>query len=528
MRAANLLMIAQGFEAVPVELLPGFEAQLCERDEPLDAIKQHEAACVTQLVQDVRAAGAADPHVFDGFAYSFRIPQVSSEFDLLKVTAQTVLNIELKAVQVGEERVRRQLARNRYYLGPLGRRMFTFTFVLEPRVLYELRDDEAFVRVDAKRLVDVLQSLDTPYGGRLEALFRASDYLVSPLNDTRDFMAGRYFLTNHQEQIKANFLRACAAFEAGLAPTGESEEYAHTQSNVPPAFLVYGSAGTGKTLLLYDLARSLGTERPACVVHCGVLAQGHHALNRAQNRFVILSAKGVESVDFSAFGAVLVDEAQRMWPAQLQNVAQSARRCGLPLFLSLDYRQMLGLSELAEGAEQRPDAEKTVRATYAQLRTWRLSHKIRTNRDLVGFVGELFELRGHRGKVYTNHVKVAYAPDASCATSLVEAFCADGYEYIRLGVGTCPPVALEDCPTTNEVVGQEFDRVVMAVGPEFCVGVDWHEAEAEVEADASARCSAICREHVFQGVTRARSDLALVVFDNPALLAFLLNIMGVV
>ncbi len=523
MRAANLLMLSQGFEAVPTELLPGFEAQLSERDEPLDAIKQHEAACVTQLVRDVRSAGAMDPRDFDGFAFSFRIPQVSSEFDLLKVTAHAVLNIELKAVQVGEDRVRRQLVRNRYYLGPLGRRTFTFTFVLEPRALFELRDDGTFLRVDAKRLVDVLQSLDECYDGRLESLFRASDYLVSPLNDTRDFMAGRYFLTNHQEQIKASFLRACTAFEAGLVPTGESAEDKRAQPDAPPAFLVYGSAGTGKTLLLYDLARSLGAARPACVVHCGVLASGHHALNRAQNRFVVIPAKGVERVDLSVFGAVFVDEAQRMWPAQLQSVVQAARRCGLPLFLSLDYRQMLGLAELGEGAEQRPDAEKTVRATYARLRTWRLSHKIRTNRDLVGFVGELFELRGHRGKVSTSHVKIAYAADASCAASLVEAFCADGYEYIRLGVGACPPVALEDCPTTNEVIGQEFDRVVMAVGPEFCVGGDRHEAEA----DASSRCSAICREHVFQGVTRARSDLALVVFDNPALLGFLLGIMGV-
>jgi hypothetical protein len=97
-------------------------------------------------------------------------------------------------------------------------------------------------------------------------------------------------------------------------------------------------------------------------------------------------------------------------------------------------------------------------------------------------------------------------------------------------MGTCPQVSLARCPTTNEVVGQEFDRVVMAVGPEFCVlpgarrdGDDSSDEDAPVDAHRTA----IYREHVFQGVTRARSDLALVVFDNPELLSFLLGIMGV-
>ncbi|MEE0028482.1 MAG: hypothetical protein U0J70_12900, partial [Atopobiaceae bacterium] len=187
MKSANLLMLSQGFESVPPSLLSAFEAQLFERDEPLDAVKPHEAACVTRLVSDARAAGATDPRDFDGFAYSFRIPQVSSEFDLLKIAADAVVNVELKAVSVGEERIRRQLTRNRYYLGPLGKRTFTFTYVLEPRALYELADDGTF----------------------------------------------------------ASGLGTAAA---------------------PPAFLVSGSAGTGKTLLLYDLARSLRTDRPVCVV----------------------------------------------------------------------------------------------------------------------------------------------------------------------------------------------------------------------------------------------------------------------
>lgn len=498
MRAVNLLTLAEGFETVPTELMSVFEAQLSEREEPLDSVKPHEAACVIQVTHDLRETSCLAEKDFAGFAYSFRIPQISSEFDLLKVASDAVLNIELKAQSVGEDRIERQLRRNRYYLGPLGRRIFTFAFVLEPHSLYELREDGHFGVVSTSRLVEVMSSVGKSFDGQMEGLFRASDYLVSPLNDTKAFLEGKYFLTNHQEQIKTNFLRACATAKA-------SEDATACE---PPAYLVYGASGTGKSLLLYDLARSLCTSHPVCVVHCGLLAPGHEALNAAQDRFRILPAKGSERLDLSAYGALLVDEAQRMWPAQLQSVTQSARRYGLPIFLSLDRQQVLGQ---AEGGE---DTQAIVSQSFPHLSTWQLSRKIRTNRGLTGFIRTFFGLRGHREKVHTRHVKIAHAADAAHASELVEVYRADGYQYIRLGTDVGVELTLQDCPTTNEVVGQEFDRVVMAIGPEFC-------AEG-----ATTRAGAIVREHVFQGLTRARSDLALVVYQNPALLERLLQIVS--
>ena len=239
MKPTSLLALAQGFKTVPAPLQAAYEAQLAERDEPLDAVKEHEARSVIRLVDALQTHGATSPRAFEGFVFSFRIPQISSEFDLLKICDGAVVDVELKIEDVGRDRIERQLTRNRYYLAPLERTTYTFTYVAEENALYEMGEDGELVTASMERLAQVLGSLGRPYEGRVEDLFKASNYLVSPLNDTDRFLEGSYFLTNHQAQIKASFRTACRE-AAGQRPV---------------VFLVYGSAGTGKSLLLYDLAK---------------------------------------------------------------------------------------------------------------------------------------------------------------------------------------------------------------------------------------------------------------------------------
>ena len=47
------------------------------------------------------------------FYYSFQIPKLGKEFDLLQITEDRVINIELKSGEVSDEKVRNQLRMNR-------------------------------------------------------------------------------------------------------------------------------------------------------------------------------------------------------------------------------------------------------------------------------------------------------------------------------------------------------------------------------------------------------------------------------
>ena len=494
MKPVNLLVLAQGFMSVPEGMLPSFEAQLSERDERLDSVKRHEAQSVVNLVRDLQAHNATDPSLYEGFSFSFRIPQISSEFDLLKITDSHVINIELKIEDVGDERIEHQLARNRYYLAPLERITHTFTYVANTGTLFELQENGTFAEARIEHLAILLSfmSLDAPYLDRVEDLFKASNYLVSPLNDTDRFLEGSYFLTNHQDQIKASFIAACVS--AGY--------------EVPVVYLVYGSTGTGKSLLLYDLARSLSIPRQIGVIHCGVLSSGHELLNERQSSFHVLSAKGLEHVELESYGALLVDEAQHLWPSQLKLIVATAVEHCIPLYLSFDRRYITSKS-----GENR-DTEQIVRAACPNVSIWELSRKIRTNRELVSFLRALSGTRGYPKIVSTHKVKVSYSDSVSGVLSLVEAYRGEGYQYISYMDPSSRDhcfdvIRIDGCPSVGEVVGQEFDKVVMVMDKTY-----------------SGEDNRLYRQLLMQGLTCARDSIALVVYDDEQLLSKLLSILN--
>ncbi|MBR3234594.1 MAG: hypothetical protein IKG11_03160 [Atopobiaceae bacterium] len=486
MKLVNLLVLAQGFETVPASLLPAFEAQLSVRDVQLGSIKEHEVRSVLQLVSKLQQGGLTQSDPYEGFAFSFRIPQISSEFDLLKITDTQVVNIELKVEDVGEQRIAHQLRRNRYYLAPLERTIHTFTYVADSDAIYELTDDGTFGQVSAARLAEVLEATDKAYEGKVEALFKVSNYLVSPINDTDRFLEGSYFLTNHQEQIKANFVRAIAEAE-GSKPT---------------IFLVYGDPGTGKSLLLYDRARSGCIPGQACIIHCGVLSEGHELLNQKQDAFRVVSANDIENVSLAPYQGFLVDEAQLLYPNQLKRIAQEAVERHLPLYLSMARRYLAS----QDGVNN--NAENLVRDLYDDVRVWQLSQKIRTNRELVAFLLALFGVQGRTQVPRTDIVKIAYTASAEGLEQLVEAYRSEGYQYLSYtegGKGAYDELNVPGSISVNDAVGQEFDRVAMVVGPQFN---DENEG--------------LYTQLLLQGLTRARDHIALIIYCNEELLSRLL------
>ena len=52
----------------------------------------------TTLLQDAK---------YEGYIYGYVVPQLNKEFDLLKITKDACLNIELKSGEVSEEKIQR-------------------------------------------------------------------------------------------------------------------------------------------------------------------------------------------------------------------------------------------------------------------------------------------------------------------------------------------------------------------------------------------------------------------------------------
>ena len=82
------------------------------------------------------------------FFYSYQIPKLGKEFDLLQIKDDQIINIELKSGAVSEEAIRKQLMQNRYYLSVLGRSIQSYTYISSQNRLVRLTNHDHIAEAD--------------------------------------------------------------------------------------------------------------------------------------------------------------------------------------------------------------------------------------------------------------------------------------------------------------------------------------------------------------------------------------------
>ena len=161
--------------------------------EDCKVISPHEAASLWSLVDRIAAyfrnsdsfSDSSWISFLDGFYFSYVIRHIGKEFDLLKVSSdgEYVLNIELKSEQVDEDRIKKQLEQNRYYLSHIARSIYSFTYVMETDDLYTMNEKGYLRKCEIPELAAALtkEALRDYMPDGLDPCFRASEYLISPI-----------------------------------------------------------------------------------------------------------------------------------------------------------------------------------------------------------------------------------------------------------------------------------------------------------------------------------------------------------
>lgn len=94
------------------------------------------------------------------------------------------------------------------------------------------------MEADWEQLCHELLEVSQDYKGDIEELFEAELYLISPLTEAARFLNKEYFLTSQQRDIERQILKIIRTDHKGYC-------------------WFTGLPGTGKTLLLYDIAMKL-------------------------------------------------------------------------------------------------------------------------------------------------------------------------------------------------------------------------------------------------------------------------------
>ena len=288
-----------------MECIQKLERQLSGRDFFL-RIKEWELESMKALVKQLEL------HMEEvyklRFFYSFQVPRLGKEFDLLQIKDDQIVNIELKSGKVSDEAVRKQLLQNRYYLSVQGKMIQSYTYISSQERLVRLNNHDHIVEADWDQLCLALQRQSKDYEGDIEDLFQAEMYLFSPVTEPERFLNKEYFLTSQQKDIERRILDKIRKVKYGY-------------------FWFSGLPGTGKTLLLYDIAMKLSVHQKVCMIHCGETGKEWKILHDRLLRIAFLSDSQLEECpDLKEYSAILVDEAHLLSVKELHRIqARSIR-----------------------------------------------------------------------------------------------------------------------------------------------------------------------------------------------------------
>lgn len=445
---------------------------------------------VDALIELVNLLGTRDFDIHNNFYINYTIPHIGKEFDLLRISEKNIINIELKSIY-NEDNIEKQIKNNKFYLNALGKEIKFYIFILSNKEIYQF--DKKLIKIDDIEIVRKdLQQQDKIYYGNINDLFKPHKFLISPFTTSDEFIKNNYFLTNQQLQIKNEIIKICKS----------NTDY--------KLLLIKGGAGTGKTLLLYDIVKEL---KKTAIIHCGNLNNGHNYLN--VKGWHIFSAKDYTNVKSDKYSVIAIDEGQRFDFLQLLDIIDYAKEKNITIIVACDPKQILNISEKNTDTMNKYVEEK--------LNSYELSSSIRSNKEIYSYIRNMFDLNDKaKQRMNYNPIKLYYFKRKNLAIKYIKYLKNKGWTFINYTTS----LSKIDCfdlfnqigsKNAHRVLGQEFDKVVFVLDGHFKYenGKLIAEKRDTTYDDLSM---------LYQIVTRAVNELAVVVYDNIQLFEKLVEI----
>ncbi|WP_411842443.1 AAA family ATPase [Salinicoccus sp. HZC-1] len=454
-------------------------------------LKNSEVEDLTSLVSLV-----CNQAILEGFHIGFKINQIGEEFDLLKVTTDRAFNIELKKKSTLEA-IEKQQERKYHYLKSLNKNIIIITYVAENNSFF-LKNGEGLEEITLEYFICLLNEVaKEKFFEEIDNLFSPSNYLVSPFNNTTEFVNSNYFLTNQQNDFSKRILL-----------------YKH------PIQILHGPPGTGKTLLLYDLIRKeIESGKSVMTIHCGQLNTGHNILIgnfkwkiRNAHRW-IHNEKEYEGLD-----VIFIDEAQRLKKDQLESLIENAKYNNIKLIFSIDPRQYL------HSNERRYKNFNYLSSLIDDEAIFELSKKIRTNKEIATFTQTIFSGDNYWERTYDS-VTVEYLRQDEDFDDYIHTLQNHGWIYLPYTNSQhTKNISYEhfchnyDQHNSHKIIGQEFDKVIIFLDQSFL----FDETGNYIKYRGPSYYDP--RQMLFQNITRTREALKIIVHNNPSLFESLIQI----
>ena len=445
------------------------------------------------------------------FFYSYQIPRLGKEFDLLQIKDDQIINIELKSGVVSDDAIRKQLMQNRYYLSVLGRPIQSYTYISSKNRLVRLTNHDHIVDASWNDLCRALQKESSDYHGNIDDLFQAELYLISPITEPARFLKKEYFLTSQQRDIQRQILKKLRTSRSGY-------------------FCFTGLPGTGKTLLLYDIAMKLSRRQQVCIIHCGNAGKQWKILHERLQRIAFLSDNQLtENIQLEHYSAVLVDEAHLLSVEKLRILLRQSEG-HFPVIFSSDSEDAICPDELGINIIKLVES-------LPEIQMFHLTNRIRTNAELSSFVQNMMHLTDRKTSKPYPHVSVVYANNEKETNTFLEDYISQGYQYKPPIYNMISKTAEAETTTvTNSAesglsenrTAEEIEITAVRDIKHLVIVLDeryYYDENRYLRSKSSAKANWSDVRSLFHQLNQAKEEISIIIRENASVYEALLTLM---
>lgn len=428
----------------------------------------------------------------EGYLFNYHLEEgINEQFDILRFSHDEILNIELKSAlpEDGYEGILNQLKRHHFILSNFDKNVITCTYVSNEECLYffEGYPSDELTTISIEKLAELI-----PNDYILENQLLNADLthlIISPYSEPERFKDHQYFLTS--EQLKA---------------------VKDTLSSNKQKFSITGGPGTGKSLVLFDLAKKY-TEmgKKVLIVFCAPMSPFEEYTIKETLSINFLHIKNLKQIHLEEHEVILVDEAQRLWTNQYSGLINLNEKI---IVFSTDHKQTLHAAEKDLNVEQKLSENNEVQVIS-------LKDKIRNDKALSSFIQKFLNLKARKVQPYEyKKVSVVYFNNKETALNYIK-MKAEVEDYVSIELTPYRTKTTnqwrrkminKDSKSVHETIGREYDKVMVPIDKYF-----YYNHDAKLSSEYAYHYPYIESDSIFQALTRTRRELMLIVIENPKL-----------
>ena len=407
------------------------------------------------------------------FYYSYQLPHLNKELDLLKVAKKAIINIELKSMPVSLEKIEKQLRQNRYYLNLFHKKIYTLNYCSFNNKVYEYIND-ALVERDLVYLKNILLINSKPLAINLDDIFSPSNMLISPIHNPIRFLNNDYLLTDSQQMVKSQLIKTLMKNES---------------------VSLTGSSGTGKTLLLYDIAKNIN--KRVLIIEPFKIVEGHKIImDKCSN--IVFKEKNDDVAKIS-YDLLIVDEVQRLSYSMFHNIINNINNSNISLLVSYDEKQRISNTDEFISII-------TELKGITLNNNYRLSQIIRANKDISLFLNSLFD--SSKKINLDDNIRIKYISKDNLYNEINDSI-KNGYSFISY-IDSKDNYPFESVVYTKDSINKEFDNVCMVLDDRFYY--ENNKLKSKLLDD-----NLIYTRILYQGLSKARRKILLLVTNEEIL-----------